>query len=271
MTAVSKNVDFGVLDDISHKYINTYHNSVSVQMRPIDATSNSYTECNVYYNARNAKFEIDGHVRISNTKNVLLKTMLLIGLRKFLWLIKSKILCHRHMWRNLNGEETVETFYVKELQKTNQIEFRNVKVIRNRLYVKWNGYNNSSNSWIKKKTFCKMGQYFPKPYRRSDRHINVKLDLSSYVTQSDLKNVTCVYTLATKSNSGELKAEVDKIGIDKWKAVPTDLSKLSHVVDNDVFKKNVYVKLVAKVKNIDTSGFVLKTKYDQDKSNLIKK
>ena len=112
-----------------------------------------------------------------------------------------------------------------------------------------------------------MSQYFPKPYRRSDRHVNVKLDLSSYVIQSDLKNVTCVYTLATKSNSGELKAEVDKIGIDKLKTVPTDLSKLSHVVDNDVFKKTVYVKLVVKVNNIDTSGFVLKTKYDTDKSN----
>ena len=43
-----------------------------------------------------------------------------------------------------------------------------------------------------------MSQYFPKPYRRSDRHINVKLDLFSYVTQSHLKNVTCVYALATK-------------------------------------------------------------------------
>ena len=30
-------------------------------------------------------------------------------------------------------------------------------------------------------------------------------------------------------------------------------------------------KLVAKVNNIDTSGFVLKTKYDADKSNLEKK
>ena len=73
MTAVSKNVDFGVLDDISHKYINTYHNSVSVQMRPIDVTSNSYTECNVDYNARNAKFETDGHARISECKKCFAK------------------------------------------------------------------------------------------------------------------------------------------------------------------------------------------------------
>ena len=36
-------------------------------------------------------------------------------------------------------------------------------------------------------------------------------------------------------------------------------------------KKNVYDKLVAKVNNIDTTGFVLKTKYDTDKSELEKK
>ena len=49
---------------------------------------------------------------------------------------------------------------------------------------------------------------------------------------------------------------------------PTDLSKLSNVVKNDVVKKDVYDKLVVKVNNIDTSGFVLKTKYDTDKSEL---
>ena len=33
----------------------------------------------------------------------------------------------------------------------------------------------------------------------------------------------------------------------------------------------MYDKLVAKVNNIDISGFVLKTKYDTDKSDLVKK
>ena len=46
-------------------------------------------------------------------------------------------------------------------------------------------------------------------------------------------------------------------------SVPVDLSKLS-----DVVKKNVYDKLVTKVNNIDTSRFVLKSKYDTDKSDL---
>ena len=46
------------------------------------------------------------------------------------------------------------------------------------------------------------------------------------------------------------------------------MSKLSDVVKNDIFKKSVYDKLVAKVNNIDTSGFALKAKYTADKSDL---
>ena len=51
--------------------------------------------------------------------------------------------------------------------------------------------------------------------------------------------------------------------------VPVDLSKLSDVVK--MFLLNlctVYDKLVAKVNRVDISGFVLRTKYDADKSDL---
>ena len=49
------------------------------------------------------------------------------------------------------------------------------------------------------------------------------------------------------------------------------MSKVSNVVKNDVVKKAVYDTLVEKVNIIDTSEFVLKTKYDTDKSELEKK
>ena len=53
---------------------------------------------------------------------------------------------------DLNGEEIIGTFYEKELQKTNQKEFRIEKVIRKKkLYDKLKGYDNSFNSWIDKK------------------------------------------------------------------------------------------------------------------------
>ena len=50
--------------------------------------------------------------------------------------------------------------------------------------------------------------------------------------------------------------------------ISADLSKLSNVVKYDVVKKTVYDQLVTKVNNIDTSNFVLKTKYSTDKTEL---
>ena len=115
-----------------------------------------------------------------------------------------------------------------------------------------------------------MSQYFPRPYEPFEGDVNVKVDLSNYATKADLKNATGIYTskLALKSNLASLKAKVDKIDAGKLKIVPVDLSKVSIVVNNDVVKKTVYDKLVAKVNNIDIRGFVLKTKYSTDKSDL---
>ena len=118
-----------------------------------------------------------------------------------------------------------------------------------------------------------MSQYFPKPYEPFGGDINVKVDLSNYATKADVKNISHVDTssFALKTNLANLKTEVDKLDIDKLAPVPVDLSKLGDVVKNDVFKKTVYDKLVAKVNNIDTSGFVLKTKHIADKTELGKK
>ena len=124
-----------------------------------------------------------------------------------------------------------------------------------------------------KRSHIKMSQYFPKLFRSFGRYINVKVDLSNYATKTDLKNVTHVDTssFALKTNLASLKTEVDKLDIDKLVPVPVDLSKLSDVVKNDVVKKAVYDKLAAKVNNIDTRDFVLKTKYQTDKTELEKK
>ena len=114
-----------------------------------------------------------------------------------------------------------------------------------------------------------MGKYFTKSFRSFGRNINVKVDLSNYATKSDLKNMTHVDTssFALKTNLASLKTEVDKLDIDKLVPVPVDLNKPS-VVKSDVVKKTVYDKLVTKVNNIDTSEFLLKTKYNTDKTEL---
>ena len=60
---------------------------------------------------------------------------------------------------DLNGEKIVGAFYKSELQKTDQKEFRNEKVIKrkgDKLYGKWKGYNSSFNSWINKKDIQNM-------------------------------------------------------------------------------------------------------------------
>ena len=110
----------------------------------------------------------------------------------------------------------------------------------------------------------KMSEYFPKP-QSHEENIKVKIDLSNYDTNEDIKNITHVDTssFALKASLSNLKTEVDKLDINKLVPVPSNLSKLSNVVKNDVVKKTAYNKLVAKVDNIDTSDFVLKTKYDR--------
>ena len=90
-----------------------------------------------------------------------------------------------------------------------------------------------------KKTLYKMSQYFPRTYEPFGGNINVKVDLSNYAAKDDIKNITHVDTssFALKANVANLKTEVDRLDIDNLVPVPTDLSKLSDVVNNDVIKK----------------------------------
>ena len=80
-----------------------------------------------------------------------------------------------------------------------------------------------------------------------------------------------VSSFALKLNLANLKTELDKLDIDKLTPVPNDLAKLSNIGKNDVIKKTEYNKLVTKVDNIDTAGFVSRTKYESDGSDLEKK
>ena len=116
-----------------------------------------------------------------------------------------------------------------------------------------------------------MSQYFPKPFNSHfGDSIKVKIDLTNYATKTDIKNISHVDTSSfpLKTNLSSLETEFDKLYIDKLVPIPNDLSKLSNAVENAVVKKTVYNKLVAKVDNIDTSDFALKTKHNVDKTEL---
>ena len=101
----------------------------------------------------------------------------------------------------------------------------------------------------------------------------VKVGLSNCATKVDLENATGIATskLVAKSDLVSLKADVDKLDIDKLIPVPANLSKLSNLVKNDVAKKTLYDKLLTKVNKIDFRRFVLETNSDTDKSSLGKK
>ena len=115
-----------------------------------------------------------------------------------------------------------------------------------------------------------MSQYFPKPYEPFGTDINVTVDLSNFTTKDDIKNIAHVdpSSFALKANLANFTSEVDKLDIDKLATVTVDLSNLSNVVKNDVVKKTVLDKLVAKVNNIDTSGLVKKTDYNTKISEI---
>ena len=67
--------------------------------------------------------------------------------------------------------------------------------------------------------------------------------MSNYATKADLKNAIGIdiSKLAAKSDLVSLKAEVDKLDIDKLIPVSVDLRKLSDVVKNDIVKETVYI------------------------------
>ena len=139
MTAISKSVYFDVLNDIVDEYNNTYHKII--KMKPIDVKGDSFAEYNEESNEKDPKFKVGDHVRISKFKNVFAKGYTPNWSEEIFIIKKIKnTVSWTYVVRDLNGEEILGSFFEKELQKTNQKQFRIEKVIKrkgNKLYVKW--------------------------------------------------------------------------------------------------------------------------------------
>ena len=294
LTSISKNVYIDKLDDMVNEYNNTYH--ATIKMKPIDVKDNAYINTNKETNDKDPKFKVGDRVRISKYKNIFDKGYTPSWSEEVFVIKKVKnTVLWTYVINDLNGEEITGTFHEEELQKTNQEELRIEKIIKrkgNKIYVKWEGYDNSFNDWIDKKRSYKMSKYFP-PYNKSTGNIKVELDLSNYATKKDIKDITHIDAsgFASKTNLAALKTEVDKIDTDKLKTVPNDLAKLSNVVTNEVVKntdyntkisnietqitlvnKNALDNLadikVLKTKTVDTSNFVTRTKFSIDANAL---
>ena len=152
MTSISKNMYIDKLDDIVDEYYNTCH--TTIKMKPIDVKDNTYINISKKINNKDPKFKVGDRVRISTYKNIFAKGYMPNWSEEVFVIKKVKnTVPWTYVINDLNGEEIIGTFYEKELQKTNQEEFRIEKVIRqkgDKLYVKWKGYDNSFNSWIDK-------------------------------------------------------------------------------------------------------------------------
>ena len=141
------------LDDIVGEYNNTYHRTI--KMKPIDVKDNTYIDFKKEVNDKDPKFKVGDHVRISKYKNIFAKGYTPNWSEEVFVVSKIKnTVPWTYVINDLNGEKFIGTFYEKELQKTNQQEFRIKRVIKrkgNKLHVKWKGYDSSFNSWIDKK------------------------------------------------------------------------------------------------------------------------
>ena len=124
----------------------------TIKIKPVDVKDNTYTDFKKEVNDKGPKFKIGDHVRISEYKNIFAKGYTTNLSEEIFAVSKIKnTVPWTYVINDLNGEEIIGTFYEKELQKTNQQEFRIEKVIKrkgDKLYIKWKGYDSSFNGWI---------------------------------------------------------------------------------------------------------------------------
>ena len=148
MTSASKSVYMDKLDDKVNKYNSAYHSTIN--MKPVDVKSDTYIESSKEINNKYSKFKIGDIVRMSKCKYIFTKGYTSNWSEEVFFI---KEIENTVPWTYVINDVN-KTFYKKQLQETNQKEFRIIKLITKKgdnLYVKWKGYNNLINSWIDKK------------------------------------------------------------------------------------------------------------------------
>ena len=129
-------------------------------MKPVDVKDNTYIDFKKEVNDKDPKFKVGDHVRISKYKNIFAKGYTPNWSEEVFVVNKIKnTVPWTYVINDLNGEKIIGTFYEKELQKTNQQEFRIEKGIKKKddksWKVKCKGYDSSFKRWIDKKDLIK--------------------------------------------------------------------------------------------------------------------
>ena len=103
-------------------------------MKSIDIKDNTYIDFEKEVNNKDPTFKIGDYVRISKYKNIFAKGYMPNWSEEVFIISKIKnTVSWTYVINDLNGEEIIGTFYEKELQKSNQKEFRIEKVLKKKV------------------------------------------------------------------------------------------------------------------------------------------
>ena len=162
-TENNNTIFYNILDELVNNYNNKYHSTI--KMSPIEGSKkiNEKKIKNIYNFEKTkklGKFKIGDRVRISLEKNIFEKGYETNWTQEIfvIYDIKYSNVPYYYL-KDLNNEKLQGTFYEQELQKTKQDDLYTIEKIlktnKDKIYVKWRGYDNSFNSWINKNTVTK--------------------------------------------------------------------------------------------------------------------
>ena len=162
-TENNNTIFYNILDELVNNYNNKYHSTIKTS--PIEGSKkiNEKKIKNIYNFERTkkpGKFKIGDRVRISLEKNIFEKGYETNWTQEIfvIYDIKYSNVPYYYL-KDLNNEKLQGTFYEQELQKTKQDDLYTIEKIlktnKDRILVKWRGYDNSFNSWINKNDITK--------------------------------------------------------------------------------------------------------------------
>ena len=153
---------YDILPDLINTYNNRYHQTIKMKPKNVNKL-NENTAYNYDTTNKKPKFKINSLVRISLKRKTLFdkptgNIRWSEQLYKIYKINKSNIITYQ--LKDMNDEIIKGQFYTRELQLTKNItgEYIIEKILKtnkDKIYVKWCGYDNSFNSWINKNTVTK--------------------------------------------------------------------------------------------------------------------
>ena len=162
-TENNNTIFYNILDELVNNYNNKYHSTI--RMTPIEGSKkiNEKKIKNIYNFEKTkklGKFKIGDRVRLSLEKNIFEKGYDTNWTQEIfvIYDIKYSNVPHYYL-KDLNNMRLQGTFYEQELQKTKQDDLYTIEKIlktnKDKIFVKWRGYDNSFNSWINKNMVTK--------------------------------------------------------------------------------------------------------------------